>query len=166
MDMRKIYAYALQREQEGKRFFEESAVRASHASVAGIFRRLASEEEAHIKFVQGLIDWLDQGQEASVEALTSDLSLDDAGFFSQRTASEMIEQTTVESMTPDLPVLRMAYLIERDFAEFYDMAAARTTGKGKEALTLLARWERSHAALFKGLHDRLFQEYVNMPWGG
>ena len=78
----------------------------------------------------------------------------------------MVEQTTAESMTPDLPVLRMAYLIERDFADFYEMAAARAAGEAQEALNLLARWERSHEALFKGLHDYLFEEYVNMPWGG
>jgi rubrerythrin len=166
MNIRKIYTYALQREQEGKRFFDESAARASHASVVGIFERLAQEEQNHIEFIQGLIDHLDQEQEAPVEAMAGSLGTDKAGFFSQRAASEMIDQTTVESMTPDLPVLRVAYLIERDFAEFYDMAAARATGEAQKALALLARWERGHEALFKGLHDRLFEEYVNMPWGG
>lgn len=166
MDIRRIYDYALQREHEGKRFFEENADRVSHASVAGVFKRLAQEEQAHIEFIQGLIGHLGQDQAAPVEALTSDLPSDETGFFSQRAASEMIDQTTVESMTPDLPVLRMAYLIERDFAEFYEMAAAHAAGDAKEALTQLARWERGHEALFKGLHDRLFEEYVNMPWGG
>ena len=166
MDIRKIYAYALERERQGKRFFEENAARASHASVVGIFERLAREEAAHITFIQGLIDHLDQGQPASVEALAGDLSLAETGFFSERAASELIDQTTIESMTPDLPVLRMAYLIERDFSEFYEMATARAEGEAQEALSLLARWERGHEALFKGLHDRLFEEYVGMPWGG
>ena len=162
MNIRNIYAYALQREQEGKRFFEESAARASHASVAGIFERLAQEEERHIAFVQGLIDQLDQETQAPAEAMAPG----EDSFFSGRAASEMIDQTTRESMTPDLPVLRMAYLIERDFAEFYDMAAARATGQAREALATLARWEHTHEALFKRLHDQLFEEYVNMPWGG
>jgi rubrerythrin len=166
MNIHNIYAYALQREEEGKRFFEESAARASHASVVGIFERLAQEEERHIAFIQGLIDQLDRAGGASVESMASELVADDDRFFSERAAGEMIDQTTIESMTPDLPVLRMAYLIERDFAEFYEMAAARATGEAQEALTMLARWERTHEALFKGLHDRLFEEYVNMPWGG
>ncbi len=46
------------------------------------------------------------------------------------------------------------------------MAAAQTTGEAQKALNLLARWERTRETLFKGLHDRLFEEYVNMPWGG
>ncbi|UCC62337.1 MAG: ferritin family protein [Anaerolineae bacterium] len=166
MNIRKVYAYALERERQGKRFFEENAARASHASVVGIFERLAREEGAHITFIQGLIDHLDQGQPASVEALAGDLPLAETGFFSERAASELIDQTTIESMTPDLPVLRVAYLIERDFSEFYEMAAVRAEGEAQEALSLLARWERSHEALFKGLHDRLFEEYVGMPWGG
>ena len=45
MDIRKIYAYALQREREGKRFFEQNAERLSHAAAAGAFRRLAAEEQ-------------------------------------------------------------------------------------------------------------------------
>jgi hypothetical protein len=32
MDVKKIYAYALQREYEGKRFFEQNAERLSHAA--------------------------------------------------------------------------------------------------------------------------------------
>jgi rubrerythrin len=165
MNVRKIYDYALQQEREGKRFFEENARRMSHASVVGIFERLAREEEAHIEFIQKLIEHLDRSQEAPVEVLADDVPGDE-DFFSQRAASEMIDQTTIESMTPDLPVLRMAFLIERDLAEFYEMAAARATGQAQEALTLLSHWERGHEVLFKELHDRLFEEYVDMPWGG
>jgi len=166
MDIRKIYAYALQRERQGKQFFEENAARASHASVVAIFERLAREEQAHIEFIQGLIDQLEQGQDLVWPALSDKHALGETDIFSQHARGEQIDQTTIESMTPDLPVLRMAYLIERDFAEFYEMAAGRAGGEAQRALQLLARWERGHEALFKNLHDRLFQEYVNMPWGG
>ncbi len=47
MDIRKIYEYALQREYEGKRFFEENAGRLKHAAAAGAFRELAAEEQKH-----------------------------------------------------------------------------------------------------------------------
>jgi len=69
-------------------------------------------------------------------------------------------------MVPDLSILRMAYLIERDLSEFYEMAAATMEGTAKEALTMLAEWERGHERLFKELHDKIFQEYAAMPWGG
>ena len=44
MDIRKIYTYALQREHEGKRFFEQNAERLSHAAAVGAFKHLADEE--------------------------------------------------------------------------------------------------------------------------
>jgi rubrerythrin len=61
----------------------------------------------------------------------------------------------------------MAYLIERDFAEFYEMAAERVEAtSARQALEMLARWERGHEELFKRMHDKAFQEYAGMPWGG
>jgi rubrerythrin len=94
------------------------------------------------------------------------VELERAGFFSQRAVSEVIDQTVLESMVPDLPILRMAYLIERDFAEFYEMAASKTTDESKIVLEILAHWERIHEKLFKQLHDKAFEEYAQMPWGG
>jgi rubrerythrin len=162
MNVRKIYEVALQREQEGKSFFESNAGRMSHAAAAGIFRQLAAEEGKHIEFVEALLARL-EGNEGGQEP---HLDLAEAGRFSLRAESEMLDQTVIESMIPDVAILRMAYLIERDFAEFYEMAAARAEGEASAALASLARWERGHERLFKDLHDRVFQEYAGMPWGG
>lgn len=163
MDIRRIYVYALQREHEGKRFFSENAGRLSHAAATGIFEQLAAEEQKHIDFIEAQIDALDAGG-----APDTDLGaeLEREGFFSQRADSEMLDQTVMEAMVPDLPILRMAYLIERDFAEFYELASAKTEGKAQEVLRMLAAWERGHESLFKRLHDTAFEEYAEMPWGG
>jgi rubrerythrin len=162
MNVRRIYEYALQREREGKDFFEHNAGRMSHAAAAGIFRRLADEEQKHIDFIQGLLRNLEDTGTAS----DASLELGQEDRFSQRAESEALDETVIQSMVPDVTILRMAYLIERDFAEFYEMAAAKAEGQARTALTLLARWERSHERLFKDLHDRVFQEYAEMPWGG
>jgi len=163
MDIEKVYHYALQREYEGKRFFEENAARLSHAAAVGAFKQLAGEEQKHIEFIQRQIDTLKEKTGADT-ALGAQLEQD--GFFSQRALSEKVDQTVLEAMVPDLPVLRMAYLIERDFAEFYEQAAGQAEGDAREVLHMLARWERTHEALFKSLHDRAFEEYAQMPWGG
>jgi rubrerythrin len=47
VDIRKVYEYALQREHEGQRFFEENAGRLNHAAAAGAFKGLAVEEQKH-----------------------------------------------------------------------------------------------------------------------
>lgn len=163
MDLQKIFEYALQREYEGKRFFEENAARLSHAAAAGAFRNLAAEEQKHIEFIQGQLAAIQHGELPSAQAGEA---LQQAGFFSQRAASEMIDQTVAEAMVPDLPVLRMAYLIERDFSEFYENAARETSGEAQRALTLLSVWERGHERLFKMYHDLAFEAYARMPWGG
>ena len=163
MDIRKIYEYALQREHEGKRFFEQNAERLNHAAAVGAFQQLAAEEQKHIEFIQMQLEALDRGEGSNT---SMGVELDKAGFFSQRAESEMLDQTVLEAMVPDLPVLRMAYLIERDFAEFYEMAAGKSEGKAKQVLEMLALWERGHERFFKQLHDRAFEEYAQMPWGG
>jgi rubrerythrin len=163
MDIRKIYTYALQREHEGKRFFEQNADRLSHAAAVGAFKRLAEEEQKHIEFIEGLIAALD---DETASAVDMGVELEKEGFFADRADSEMIEQTVTEAMVPDLPVLRMAYLIERDFAEFYELAASKAEGDAQKALEMLASWERGHEQLFRQIHDRAFEEYAQMPWGG
>jgi rubrerythrin len=163
MDIRKIYEYALSREYEGKRFFEENAMRLSHAAAVNAFHQLAGEEQKHIYFIQHQIDKLNLGQGSDIN---SGIKLEQEGFFSQRAQSEVIDQTVAEAMVPDLPVLRMAYLIERDFVEFYQAAANQVQGDAKQVLTMLSEWEQRHERLFKLYYDKAFEEYSKMPWGG
>jgi len=163
MDLRKIYEYALQREYEGKRFFEQNADRMSHPVAAGTFKALAAEEQRHIEFIQSLLNAMEKGEPPSTEL---GVEMEKEGFFSRRAHSEFLDQTVVEAMVPDLPVLRTAYLIERDFAEFYASAAAQAEGSAGQALMMLSQWEHGHEALFKMLHDEAFEKYSQMPWGG
>ncbi|MBN1771382.1 MAG: ferritin family protein [Deltaproteobacteria bacterium] len=163
MELRKIYEYALQREREGKRFFEEHAGRMGHAAAVGAFKMLADEEQKHIEFIQQQLDALDRKQPGDA---APGLKLQKEGFFSERAAAELLERSVLEAMVADLPVLRTAYLIERDFAEFYASAARQVQGPAREVLEMLARWETGHAELFKSIHDKAFEEYSGMAWGG
>ena len=160
MDIRKIFEYALQREYEGKAFFETNAARLQNAAASGAFKAIAAEEQKHIEFIQAQIHGLNEGKSASLPEFPK------VGFFADRAGSESIEQTVSEAMVADLPVLRMAYLIERDFAEFYAQAASHAEGEAKTVLDMLARWEAGHERLFKNMHDKAFEAYSGMPWGG
>ena len=160
MDITKILEYALEREYEGKRFFTENAERLHHAAAVSAFKAIAEEEQRHIEFISAQLAALDAGVTAQT------LELPKAGFFADRAESESITDTVNESMVADLPVMRMAYLIERDFAEFYHMAATKSEGEAKKILEMLAKWESGHERLFKKMHDDLFEKYAEMPWGG
>jgi len=160
MDITKILEYALEREYEGKRFFTENAGRLQNAAAAGAFKAIAVEEQKHIDFIAAQL----AAQNAGVSTEMPELPT--AGFFADRAENENIEQSVAESMVADLPVLRMAYLIERDFSEFYAMAASKTEGEAHKVLSMLAHWEAGHERLFKNLHDKAFELYSGMPWGG
>lgn len=162
MDLEKIYEYALQREHEGYDFFSSNAKKMGSLAAASVFAKLAVEEEKHIAYISSLLVRLKDDQ---ATVAVSDPLLDE-DLFGKRAALEHLEETVIESMIPDVTVLRMAYLIERDFAEFYEMAATKADGDAQQALNKLAAWERGHERLFKELHDRVYQEYMQMPWGG
>jgi rubrerythrin len=162
MNIRKVLEYALQREYEGKVFFENNAERLSNAAATGAFKAIAKEEQRHIEFIQAQLNALDAKEENKQVAP----NLDETEFFANRASEEMIEQTVNEAMVADLPVLRMAYLIERDFSEFYQQAASKAEGDAKVILEMLARWEAGHERLFKRMHDEAFERYAEMPWGG
>lgn len=160
MNLQKIYEYALQREKEGYQFFKSNADKSTHAAVKGVFQKLADEELKHIEYVNSLIKSLDD----TTKKVADELDGDD--WFEGKAQEELLDQTLIESMIPDVAVLRMAYLIEKDLSEFYERASEKATGEGKEALSKLAKWERGHEAFFKELHDKVYQEYTEMPWGG
>lgn len=160
MDIQKVFAYALQREKEGYKFFKTNAEKASHAAAAQVFQKLADEELKHIEYINTLLK-AEKGETGQTEAM-----LEIEGWFEDKAAEEQLDQSLVESMIPDVAVLRTAYLIEHDLAEFYENAAAQFPGKSADAFKKLAAWERGHEAFFKDLHDKVFKEYTEMPWGG
>lgn len=160
--VRRVLEYALEREHQGMAFFQENANRLHHPAARGIFEQLVEEETKHARYIQNLLDQLAE----TGEVAGSDSVAEETDIFADRAELEQLDQTVYESMVPDVTVLRMAYLIERDFAEFYAQAAARSKGAVKAALEQLARWEEGHEKLFKHLHDTLFDAYMKMPWGG
>lgn len=160
MNIVKILEYALAREYQGKKFFVEYAGQLQSAEAAGAFKIIAAEEQKHIDFI------LAQIAQFNPNATAEALQLPDVSYFAERAGSESIDQTVIESMVADLPVLRMAYLIERDFAEFYSTSAQKAEGEARKVLEMLAKWESGHERLFKKMHDTLFEKYAEMPWGG
>lgn len=160
MNLQKIFEYALQREKEGYQFFKSNADKATHGAVTQVFQKLADEELKHIDYIQSLMRAEDEDK-AQPEAM-----VEIEGWFEDRAEIELLDQSLVESMIPDVAVLRTAYLIENDLSEFYENAAAKSSGRAQKAFEQLAKWERGHEAFFKELHDRVFEEYTQMPWGG
>lgn len=161
-----ILKYALDMELNGHKFFKESAETFTSPVTKALFLELSEVEMEHYNLIKRELEsYTDSPDDFEVDEDV--LKRDESTIFSQRKGSEALDTTLVESDVPDLNIMRMAYLIERDFKEFYEEAKEMVTDENvKKLLQRLSDWERGHEAIFKREYDRLKKEYLTLPWGG
>jgi rubrerythrin len=129
----KIFEYALNQEETGKNFFQQSLKRMDMGAAVGAFKRLIQEEEKHILFIRRILSDLKEGNEIELSS-DRDMALEPTNYFDERARSEFLQQCVEGSMVPDVSVFNTAWLIEKDLSEFYERMANSTEGKAKEAL--------------------------------
>ena len=161
----KIFEYALNQEETGKAFFQNSLQRLGVGSAVSAFERLIKEEEKHIEFLNRLIAEVKAGKKIGL-ADVDEVVLKPTDYFDARARSEFLQRCVEGSMVPDVTVFNLAWLIEKDLSEFYQAMAKKTEGEAKLALSLLADWESSHEKFFRQFRDILSETYGRMPWGG
>ncbi len=164
-DVKKIFEYALNQEQTGMAFFQSSLDRMGVGAAVSAFKRLVEEERQHIAFITRILRDLEQGDDINLEG-ARDPGLEHTNFFDERAESEFLDQCVEGSMVPDVTVFNTAWLIEKDLSEYYANMAEQTEGPAKEALQMLAEWEKRHEEFFREYRDKLNEVYANMPWGG
>lgn len=158
-----ILKYAMEMERQGHHFYKTNAERFSSATAKELFERLSEVEMDHYNFLKDQLNYYIENNQLQ----DIDIDMDkEKGLFNQRYQSENIEQSINDSLTPDLTILRMAYLIERDYAEFYRKKSEEADDdKIKKLFSTLAIWEEGHEELFKAEYDRRMEEYINGQWG-
>ena len=161
----KVFEYALNQEHTGKNFFESSLARMGLGSAKSAFRKLVEEEEKHIVFITRVLADLKKGGKVDPGVIGT-LTMDKTNYFDERAKSEFLEQCVIGSMVPDVTVFNVAWLIEKDLAEFYENAARQTEGPASDSLGMLAVWEKGHEKFFRQYRDKLTEVYSKMPWGG
>lgn len=129
---------------EGYKFYKSKATEVKSKAITEIFEYLANMEKEHTEFIRGLMKSLEEGRE--IEKIPQQ----DTKFFKERHESQRLSETSQEDDIADLSVLRMAYLIEKDFMEFYTKAAQNEKNeKVKEILEILAKWEEGHKKIIE-----------------
>ncbi|HZJ82947.1 MAG TPA: ferritin family protein [Clostridia bacterium] len=160
-----IMRYAMQMELDGYNFFKEKAEMFENPTSKELFLKLADAEMGHYDFIKDQLDNYLETDSFDVDFEMMDKR--EKNIFETREKSEHIDETLTESDIPDITILRMAYLIERDYAEFYRKAAERTDDENiKRVFEKLAKWEEGHERLFKEEYNSRMEEYMNLPWGG
>lgn len=159
-----ILRYAMQMELDGHNFYKEKAKSMSNPTTEKLFSTLAKTELDHYKFIEGLLNTYIETESFDIDPAVLNK---EESIFEAREESEHLKETLQESDIPDLTVLRMAYLIERDYKEFYQNAADNIEDKDVKAIfERLAQWELGHESLFKSEYDKRMKEYMTLPWGG
>lgn len=143
-----VLRYALAREIEGKEFYKTRLERIYSQQLKQLFEQLVQMEQLHIDYITDLLKTRSIPQEISLYK-TSDFEI-----------RELEESSgDINSMT-DLSILRMAYLIEHDFAVFYENVAKNISDDAlKKVLLELSSWEKSHRDMLKDLYDEAMKNF-------
>jgi len=161
----KIFEYALQQEETGKSFFQDSLQRMGVGAAISAFKRLIQEEDHHILFIKNILEGLRKGNPIEL-SVGKDQAIEPTNYFDERAKSEFLQQCLEGSMVPEVTIFNTAWLIEKDLSEFYEKMSKQTEGKAKEALQMLSAWEKEHERFFREYRDKFSETYSKMPWGG
>jgi len=161
----RIFEYALQQEETGKSFFQNSLQRMGWGAAVSAFKRLIKEEEHHIHFIKGILSHLKEGRSVDLPS-EKDVLLEPTNYFDERAKSEFLQRCLESSMVPEVTIFNTAWLIEKDLGEFYQKMADQAQGKAREALQMLSNWEKQHEKFFREYRDKFHDIYSKMPWGG
>lgn len=149
-----ILEYALSKEMEGMNFYESKARTVHNEEVKKTFLELGKMESDHVDYINGLINKVNEDEPLRYKGE----EIGDA--FRDRQKQEIVNQGDFKKLKTDIPVLRMAYLIEQDFMEFYNKAAESVEEKEiKEILRHLAEWEKVHRDRIYDLYQKLSKDF-------
>lgn len=151
-----ILAYAIKREEEGERFYNENLKRVNSKATRDILESLVEMEKDHGELLKKRYESLQK--DGKWLPVTEDIK--GAGIFQLRFEAEKTEED-LQSALSDVSILRMAYLIENDLAEFYKKAADNIDDpEGKKLFHALSAWEIEHKdALYK-----VYLEHFHENW--
>ena len=161
----KIFEYALQQEETGKSFFQDSLQKMGVGAAISAFKQLIQEEEHHILFIKNILEGLRKRKPIEL-SVGKDLAIEPTNYFDERAKSEFLQQCLEGSMVQEVTIFNTAWLIEKDLSEFYEKMSKQTEGKAKEALQMLSAWEKEHERFFREYRDKFSETYSKMPWGG
>ncbi|MFN3692363.1 MAG: ferritin-like domain-containing protein [Fervidobacterium sp.] len=142
--MQDVLKLAEKFETEGYKFYYSKSKEVKNKVVTNVFLSLAQMEKEHTEFIQRLMKEIEEGREIT------EFPTNVQQTFKTEYEKQKIDKTTQEDDLMDLAVLRLAYLIEKDFMEFYEKAAKiEKNEKVKKLLETLRDWEEGHKKIIE-----------------
>ena len=157
--IKSILKFAMRMEKDASDFYEFYMDKAEYEETKSLFSELAMVEKQHYKILKKKFDELQY-----TEPPQSISWVVDDSFKAQDPhilADNSDTMPDVAGASNDLSIIRMAYLIEHDFAYFYSKAVeAVEEPEVKKFLLELAGWEKQHSELFQ----KKYQTLLNKSW--
>ncbi|TZE83215.1 ferritin-like domain-containing protein [Calorimonas adulescens] len=155
-----VIKFAMSMELEGESFYSNYSKSVKNPGAKDLFEQLTKMEEAHYKYLKAQYDNLSNGKQ--VDKPVSDFESPE--LFNKRMEQQGTASSSFETSTSDITLLRMAYLIENDFMDFYKKAAENVDDAGVKNLFLsLAEWEKGHREALEKQYKEIFESnWYNM----
>ncbi len=139
-NLQDILKYAMGMELRAKEFYTFYTDKLTNKSIKLMFESLASMEDEHYNILKKQLDNLEQNSQIQ------ELDLSQAeGIRIIKEKAQELKNLSDDFDVSELPILRMAYAMESDFATYYQRAAAETDDPAaQKLLETLAQWEINH----------------------
>ena len=150
MNVKDVMFLAYKMEKQGMEFYGDQKGKVKLPVLKDLFGHLEKMEHGHALYLKKQID-----------NLKANLPLDslpaegEDSKFRARMEKQKIKPSNLNADLGDYSIMRMAYLIEKDFAEFYLKSAESNEGEVNSLLLNLAAWEKEHASMIKGEMEKI-----------
>lgn len=156
--VKKILKFGMRLEKQGENFYEYYMDRVTNEKTKELFEELAEMEQGHYLLLEEKYNAINTKEDLKVISWVVD---DKETFKSPMIFGEQADLMPDEEdeVISDLAIMRMAYLIESDFAEFYKNAAEQVEEKEiKDFLLQLSEWEIGHRNVFYDEYRQLLKK--------
>jgi rubrerythrin len=157
-NLQKILKFAMRMEKDAEDFYSFYYDKVESEKLKQLFFSLAEIEKEHYNILKKKYDELSFTDPPQVISWVVDNSsaAKDPHILSDN--SELIQNP--DSLNSDLMIIRMAYLIENDFSEFYKNATKVVDNpEAATFLKTLADWEEGHKNMFYSKYQKLLKNY-------
>ena len=144
MNLEDVLKLAHRMELQGMEFYDEQKDKVKLQLLRELFAFLSEMERGHAAYLEKQLENMVAGK--SLDALPDDVEMDRYRDIMEK---QKVEPASLKTDLGDYSIMRMAYLIEKDFAQFYDKSADESDGEIRDLFIGLAEWEKEHAKMMK-----------------
>ncbi len=154
--IKQILEYAMRMENDAEEFYTFNYERVKSQELKKLFEELAEMEKTHYAVLSSAYDMLKITPPPIVMSWVVDDTSKEKNLSILADNYELIADKEAIS---DLSIIRLAYLMESDFALFYFNAASQVEEpEAKKLLLQLADWEKKHEIMFKVRYEKLLKQ--------